>query len=162
MDNTSTPVKMSKMSKSEYDSIIENNVISRIAFSGKDLPYVAPFLYVFDKKHLYFLSTRYGKKIKLFVNNPNVSVEIEEINPDMSSYRFITLQGKLMEVSDVKLKENIRRKFVSLIQNKKISPNSMYALGYLPSEKQETIVSEDRTMVWKLTEVNEIVALKND
>lgn len=58
----SAPLKIPKMQKSEYDSLIRENVVSRIAFLGKEYPYIAPFLYVFDEKNLYFLSTRYGKK----------------------------------------------------------------------------------------------------
>jgi len=27
--------------------------------------YIAPLLYVFDREHLYFLSTKYGRKIEL-------------------------------------------------------------------------------------------------
>jgi len=40
--------------------------MSRIAFNG-EYPYIAPFLYVFDEKYIYFLSTKYGKKINLSI-----------------------------------------------------------------------------------------------
>jgi len=50
--------------------------------------YIAPFMYVFDGKYLYFLSTKYGRKIEYFKSNPRVSVEIEEYAPDLSSFTF--------------------------------------------------------------------------
>lgn len=157
----SAPFKIPKMMKTEYDSMIRDNVISRIAFFGKDHPYIAPFLYVFDDKNLYFLSTRYGKKVELFSQNPAVSVEIEDVAPDMSTYRFVTLLGKLSEVTDDERKRAVKRHFVQLISDKKISENSLYALGHSPTESPEKIIGEDRTMVWKLVDVKEIVALKN-
>ena len=42
----------------------------RIAFQGEKYPYIAPFLYVFDGSFLYFLSTKYGKKIEYFRKSP--------------------------------------------------------------------------------------------
>ena len=149
------------MLKPEYDSLIRNNVVSRIAFSGKEYPYIAPFLYVFDEKNLYFLSTRYGKKMALFSQNPAVSVEIENVAPDMSTYQFVTLLGKLSEVTDDERKRAVKNHFVQLISDKKISENSLSALGHSPTESAEKIISEERTMVWKLVDVKEIVALKN-
>ena len=161
MNSMSAPLKIPKMQKTEYDALIRDNVVSRIAFSGKDYPYIAPFLYVFDEKHIYFLSTRYGKKMELFTQNPAVSVEIENVAPDMSVYKFVTLQGKLSEVTDEDTQRAIKTRFVSLIEDKKISPNSLYALGHSPLEAPENIINEERTMVWKLVNVHNIVALKN-
>ncbi len=157
----SAPLKIPKMLKPEYDSLIRNNVVSRIAFSGKEYPYIAPFLYVFDEKNLYFLSTRYGKKMELFSQNHAVSVEIESVAPDMSTYKFVTLLGTLSEVTDDERKRAVKNHFVKLISDKKISENSLYALGHSPTESAEKIISEERTMVWKLVDVKEIVALKN-
>ncbi len=55
--------KIPFMSKSEYDEFIDQQYVSRIAFKG-DYPYIAPFLYVFDGDFIYFLSTKYGKKVE--------------------------------------------------------------------------------------------------
>ncbi len=95
-------VKIPSMTQEEYDKLISENFISRIAFSGDSYPYMAPFMYIFneEEKFLYFLSTKYGKKIDLFKKNPNVAVEIEKYSTDMSNYKFITLQGKIIEVID--------------------------------------------------------------
>ena len=88
--------KIPTMGKEEYDSLVKDSYVSRIAFLGDKYPYIAPFLYVFDGKYMYFLSTKYGRKVELLKNSPYVSVEIENFSKDMSYYRFITLQGKIV------------------------------------------------------------------
>jgi len=153
--------KIPKMEKDEYDNLIKENYICRIAFKGNDFPYIAPFLYSFDGKYLYFLPTRYGRKIEYFNNDPNVSVEIEYYSKDFSSYNFISLQGKLEEINEDNEKKKIRSDFVELIKKNNLSPNVMAALGYSESDLPEVIIQEGRNMVWRLIEVKEIVALKN-
>jgi nitroimidazol reductase NimA-like FMN-containing flavoprotein (pyridoxamine 5'-phosphate oxidase superfamily) len=96
------------MEKEEYDRFIAEEYVSRIAFKG-DYPYIAPFLYVFNGKNIYFLSTQYGKKVELFRSNPQVAVEIENYSPDLSHYRFVTLQGKIDEVDQEEEKLQVRR-----------------------------------------------------
>jgi len=69
--------KMPRMGKAEYDRLVEEQYVCRIAFKGEKHPYIAPFLYVFDGRFIYFLSTNYGKKVQHFLDNPFVTVEIE-------------------------------------------------------------------------------------
>lgn len=154
-------VKIPRMEKREYDQLIAEGYVSRIAFIGKEYPYIAPFLYVFDGKFMYFLSTKYGKKIHYYRQNPYVSVEVEKFNSDFSNYTFVTLSGRLVEVEDAREKKAIREKFVHLIKDKKLSKNIMAALGHAPEEPTETILREERSLVWKLVDVKNIVALKN-
>ena len=91
--------KVPLMSKHEYDELIQEQYVCRIGFQG-EYPYIAPFIYVFDGLCLYFLSTKYGKKIQRLRINPNVAVEIEKYEDDLSEYRFVTLQGRIMQVED--------------------------------------------------------------
>jgi nitroimidazol reductase NimA-like FMN-containing flavoprotein (pyridoxamine 5'-phosphate oxidase superfamily) len=155
------PVKIPKMPKSEYDSLIKRQHVSRIAFAAAEHPYIAPFMYVFDGKYLYFLSTKYGRKIEYFKSNPKVSVEIEEYAPDLSAFTFVSLQGKLEEVQDPTQKKKVRKLFVDMIKNKRLSPRVLSALGHSLTEPPEALVKEERSMVWKLVGVKDIVALKN-
>jgi len=155
------PIKIPKMPKAEYDSLITRQHVSRIAFGACEHPYIAPFMYVFDGKYLYFLSTKYGRKIEYFKSNPKVSVEIEEYAPDLSSFTFVSLQGNLEEVQDSKQKKEVRKLFVDMIKNKTLSPHVLSALGHSPSEPIEALEREERSMVWKLVGVKDIVALKN-
>lgn len=154
-------LKIPRMEKEEYDRLIKENYVSRIAFKGTSYPYVAPFLYVFDGHNLFFLSTKYGKKIQYFNENPDVAVEIERISPDLSSYTFVTLLGKLVEVTDRTEGRRVRQQFVNMIKTRGLSSNVVAALGHSPAEPLESIVNENRSLVWKLDKVEEIVALKN-
>jgi nitroimidazol reductase NimA-like FMN-containing flavoprotein (pyridoxamine 5'-phosphate oxidase superfamily) len=149
------------MEKKEYDRLIEEGYISRIAFQGEKYPYIAPFLYVFDGKHLYFLSTKYGRKVNLFRESPYVSVEVEKYSKDLSYYTFVTMQGRIEEVTDSIEKKIVRENFVNLIKEHKLSNNILGALGHSPQDPPESIALEERSMVWRLSGVKDIVALKN-
>ena len=156
------PLKIPRMSKPEYDALIERQYISRIAFAGTEHPYIAPFMYVFDKKYLYFLSTKYGRKMEYFAANPQVSVEIEEYQPDLSSFTFVSLQGKIEEVEEPDKKREVREQFVAMMKRHRLSPRVLSALGYSPDDPPEIIITiGERSAVWKLVGVNDIVALKN-
>ena len=92
--------KMPRMGKAEYDRLVEEQYVCRIAFKGEKHPYIAPFLYVFDGRFMYFLSTNYGKKVQYFLDNPFVTVEIEHYSPDLSAFSFVALPGRLVQVED--------------------------------------------------------------
>jgi len=154
-------VKMPDMGKREYDKLIMEQYIARIVFKGEKYPYIAPFLYVFDGKYLYFLSTRYGKKLKYFRQNPYITVEIERYDPDLSNYAFVSLSGHLVEVIDEVSKREVRDHFVRLIREKDLSENIMIALGHSSQDPPEALVHEERNVIWKLTEVRKITGLKN-
>jgi nitroimidazol reductase NimA-like FMN-containing flavoprotein (pyridoxamine 5'-phosphate oxidase superfamily) len=149
------------MPKEEYDQLIREQFIGRIAFKGDGSTYIAPFMYVFDGKRMYFLSTRYGKKVEYFSKSPDVSVEVEQYAPDMSSYRFVTLTGRLEEVKGSADARQIRGKFLDMFKARKLSHNALAALGHSPQEPFEVIMSDSTTAVWKLTDVEQIVGLKN-
>jgi uncharacterized protein len=155
------PVKIPRMTKPEYDALIERQCVSRISFGACEHPYIAPFMYVFDKKYLYFLSTKYGRKMEYFAKNPKVSVEIEEYAPDMSVFSFVSLQGTLEEVKDPAGKKKVRQQFVEMVARKKLSPQVLTALGHRPDDHPDVLVNEERSLVWKLVGVKDIVALKN-
>jgi nitroimidazol reductase NimA-like FMN-containing flavoprotein (pyridoxamine 5'-phosphate oxidase superfamily) len=155
-----TIVKMPTMEKSEYDRLIEEEHICRIAFRGDDHPHIAPFLYVFDGRYMYFLSTRYGKKVRYFKEHPSVLVEVERYSADLSSFCFVTLPGRLVEVTDPKTKMEVRRRFVDLITSKRLSENVLSALGHSPEDGPGALIETDRTSVWKLVGVRKITGLK--
>jgi hypothetical protein len=154
-------VKIPRMEKKEYDNLIGQGYICRIAFQGEKYPYIAPFLYVFDGRFLYFLSTKYGKKLEYFRKSPYVAVEVEKYTKDLSSYTFVSMQGYLEEVTDSIDKKVIRQQFVDLIKERRLSNNILAALGHSPQDPPEAIAKEERSLVWKLTGVKDMVALKN-
>jgi len=155
-------VKIPSMEKREYDRLIAEEHLCRIAFKGDRYPYVAPFVYVFDGRFMYFLSTKYGKKIEFFRQDPHVSVEVERYASDLSSYRFVTLRGRLVEVSDPEVRRSVRERFVDLIRRKNLSRNVLSALGHSPTDPLDSIVEEERSIVWKLVDVEKIVGLKDE
>jgi nitroimidazol reductase NimA-like FMN-containing flavoprotein (pyridoxamine 5'-phosphate oxidase superfamily) len=155
------PVKIPKMPKNEYDALIKRQYVSRIAFSGAGHPYIAPFMYVFDGKYIYFLSTKYGRKMEYFKSDPKVSVEIEEYAKDLSTFTFVSLQGSLEEVKDPLQKKKVRELFVGMIKNNRLSIRVLTALGHTRQDTPDVIEREERSLVWKLVGVKDIVALKN-
>ncbi len=154
-------VRIPRMDKEEYDRLIAEGYLCRIAFQGDKYPYIAPFLYVFDGRFLYFLSTKYGKKIDYFRKSPYVSVEVERYSSDLSYYTFVTMQGRLEEVEDSIEKKLVRERFVDLIVGRHLSNNILGALGHSPEDPPEAIAREERSLVWRLTGVKDLVALKN-
>ena len=152
--------KIPFMNKKEYDEFINQQYLSRIAFKG-EYPYIAPFLYVFDGKFIYFLSTKYGKKVELLQEHPQVAVEIEHYEVDMSAYRFVTLRGQIIEENNEDEKLKVKKMFINMIRKKNLSPNVLEALGHSPEDPLESLIEEERCFVWKLVDVKEIVALKN-
>ncbi len=153
------PIKIPRMEKNEYDQLIAEEYISRIAFKGEKHPHIAPFFYVFDGKFMYFLATKYGKKIRYFQQNPYVSVEVEKYSKDFSNYCFVTLLGRLVEVKDANEKKTIHKKFINLINEKNLSRNIHIAFGYSPEDPIEAIVRGKRTLIWKLVDVKDIIGL---
>jgi nitroimidazol reductase NimA-like FMN-containing flavoprotein (pyridoxamine 5'-phosphate oxidase superfamily) len=151
--------KIPLMSKEEYDKFIKENYVSRIGFKG-EYPYIAPFLYVFDGHFIYFMSTKYGKKIEMFHANPNVAVEIEKYEDDLSEYRFVTLQGSIKQVENIEEKLKVKKCFINLIQDKSLSKNVLAALGHSPNDELEAVINEDRSYIWKLVDVKSIIGIK--
>jgi uncharacterized protein len=156
-------IKMPRMEKSEYDTLIDEEYICRIAFNGEKHPYIAPFLYVFDGKFMYFLSTKYGRKVRHFKENPFVTVEVEKYSADLSAFAFVAIPGHLSEVHDPEIKRTVKKMFVELIKKKDLSFNVLSALGHSPDEPLDALLVEDRNNVWKLVgvDVKEILGLKN-
>ena len=73
----------------------------------------------------------------------------------------MTLSGRLVEVEDANEKIAIREKFVRLIKDRNLSNNILAALGHSPEEPIESLIKEERSLVWKLVKVKNIIALKN-
>lgn len=156
----STILKLPLMGKKEYDQLIKEQYISRIAFLG-EYPYIAPFIYVFNGKNLYFLSTKYGKKMEMFRQNPHVAVEIENYSPDLVEYQFMTLQGTINEVKNTEEKFKAKKQFVDMITGKNLSSKIMAAMGHSPDEPPEALLEEEKSYVWKLVDVTNIIGIKN-
>jgi len=100
-------VKLPKMDEDEIKDLLKNKSICRIAFIDEGYPYISPFQYVYFNKCLYFHFTDYGKKKNILLKNGNVCVSIEEFAPDLTSYKFISIQGNLKLIKDNKTSSRV-------------------------------------------------------
>jgi len=71
------------------------------------------------------------------------------------------MQGRLVQEEDAISKKKVRKMFLDLIRDHHLSHNILAAFGHDPSEPFESILEEERSNIWKLTGVADIVALKN-
>ena len=67
----------------------------------------------------------------------------------------------LSEVENQKEKQRVRKMFIEMIRSRGLSLNVLSALGYSPDEQLESIISEERNIIWKLVKVKEIIGLKD-
>ncbi len=73
------------MTDGEVASLVDEEMLCRIAFKEGDCPYLAPFRYVVMSDTLYFHFTDYGKKMRLLDLDSRACVQIESYKPDSQS-----------------------------------------------------------------------------
>lgn len=154
-----TIVKLAHMSENEINSAIDSQNLCRIAFIDDEYPYISPFQYVFIKNILYFHFTDYGKKKKILSKNTNVCVSIENFKHDLSSYYFISIQGKLELVEDIDLRVKTTKKIAELAR-KKYSKNFLQAHGFDKEEDWDILTSKNQ-VIYKLNVSNKPIGLKS-
>jgi len=137
------------MKKSEIERLIKEQFLCRIAFKGEEYPYIAPFQYVFTNGTLYFHFTAYGRKMKLIDKHEKVCVEIEQYNPDMSRYMFITLKGNLRIVTDPIEKVEAIKKMRDF-GKKRLSVNFLAAHGLRADKNWDSLAAEKPIVIVKL------------
>jgi nitroimidazol reductase NimA-like FMN-containing flavoprotein (pyridoxamine 5'-phosphate oxidase superfamily) len=137
------------MKKSEIERLIKEQFLFRIAFRGEEYPYVAPFQYVFANGTLYFHFTAYGRKMKLIDKHEKVCVEVEQYNPDLSRYMFITLKGNLRIVTDPVEKVEAIEKMRDF-GKKRLSRNFLAAHGLRADENWDSLAAEKPIVIVKL------------
>ena len=152
-------VKLPWMSDAEVNALIGTQIICRIAFSGDGYPYLAPFRYVTMGGTLYFHFTDYGKKMRLLKQDARCCVQIERYTPDLSRYSFVSLRGRLEEVTD----PGERSKAVQLFKEtgKTLSTKFLAAHGLDPKGGWEAFTADKDIVIVKLVGVVERVGLKN-
>ncbi len=152
-------VKLPWMSGVEVDNLIGTQNICRIAFKGDDYPYLAPFRYVFMGGALYFHFTNYGKKMRFLKQDDRCCVQIERYLPDLSSYSFVSLRGRLEEVTD----PEERKKAVGLFREsgRTLSTRFLAAHGLEPRDGWGAFTADKDLVIVKLVDIVEKVGLKN-
>jgi nitroimidazol reductase NimA-like FMN-containing flavoprotein (pyridoxamine 5'-phosphate oxidase superfamily) len=155
-----TIMKLPSMSRKEIDDLISEQFLCRIAFRGKNTPYIAPFQYVFMNKRLYFHFTDYGDKMVLFKEGFPVCVEIEKYSSNLSEYAFVILTGTLKIVAE----EEERRKVIQKMAetgSAKLSTNFLYAHGFESQIGWSAFNAEQPILILRLEKVTSIKGLKS-
>lgn len=154
-----SPFKLPKMDKKEIKQVLQNEKLCRIAFIDDKYPYISPFQYVYLNDTMYFHFTDYGKKKKILEKNTNVCVSIEHLEEDLSSFSFISMQGKLNLVEDEKEKLNVLKHMVK-IARKTYSQNFLTAHGFEKEKGWEAITNKSE-LIYKFVEMREPIGLKS-
>ena len=152
--------KLPKMSNREIQTVIQDQFLCRIAFHGKEHPYIAPFQYIFADNSLYFHFTNYGKKMRLLERDNRVCVEIEKYNADLSEYIFVVIRGTLEVVTD---SEERKRVITKMTQEgkRRLSTNFLFAHGFHPDEGWSAFSHEEPIVIVKLGNVKQVMGLKS-
>jgi hypothetical protein len=147
------------MSGEEVDVLIGTQIMCRIAFNGDGYPYLAPFRYVTMGGDLYFHFTDYGKKMRLLKQDSKCCVQIERYAPDLSDYSFVSLRGRLEEVTG----PEERRKAVGLFREsgKTLSTRFLAAHGLDAGDGWGAFTADKELVIVKLVDIVEKVGLKN-
>jgi len=155
-----TVLRLPRMKKDEVEKLIKEQFLCRIAFRGDDYPYIAPFQYVFMNGTLYFHFTAYGRKMKLVEKDKQVCVEIEQYNPDLSQYMFVTLKGKLSIVRDSTERAEVIKRMREL-GKERLSRNFLAAHGFKADESWDSLTAEKPLVIVKLEQSVEESGLKS-
>lgn len=153
-------VKLPKMSSEEVDSLLDKQMLCRIAFKGDHHPYIAPFQYVRIDGILYFHFTDYGKKMKLIGRDERVCVEIESYKPDLSAYCFVVLRGSIRVVTEPEEREMAILR-MSEEAGSRLSTNFLVAHGFAVEEGWSALSPDKPLVIMKLVDVTEVVGLKS-
>ena len=153
-------VKLPKMKEDEIKKVIKEQMLCRIAFKGKNYPYMAPFQYVYMNGTLYFHFTDYGRKMQFLEKDKRVCVEIEKYQPDMSEYNFVVLRGSIEIVNDAQERSRVIKKMAE-DGKRKLSRNFLAAHGFRKEEGWSAFSPEKPLVIVKLTEVVEEIGLKS-
>lgn len=153
-------VKLPKMTRSEIDELLQNQILCRIAFKGEEHPYIAPFQYTTIKGSLYFHFTDYGKKMKMLQADKRVCVEIESYSPNLAEYKFVSLRGQLELVKDPKERAEAITKLMEE-GKQRLSKNFLAAHGFNTSDDWSSLSPEKPLVIVKLGKVRDVVALRS-
>ncbi|MFX1591718.1 MAG: pyridoxamine 5'-phosphate oxidase family protein [Promethearchaeota archaeon] len=152
-------IKLPKMEEVEIKQAISSHNLCRIAFIDDEYPYIAPFQYVCIDDVLYFHFTDYGKKKQILLKNQNICISIEHFEPDLSSYYFISMKGKLELVKDNELKKEVMNQMAISVRNK-YSKNFLSVHGFEKSQGWDAFTIKNQ-LIYKFKQVKTPIGLKS-
>ena len=153
-------VKLPAMTRKEIDQLIKEQILCRIAFSGENSPYIAPFQYAIADEQLYFHFTDYGTKMERLKEGFPVCVEIEKYTSDLSEYAFVTLTGTLKLVKEEAERQKAIQKMAET-GDAKLSTNFLCAHGFESESGWSSFNAEQHILIVRLEKVTSIKGLKS-
>jgi len=90
-------LKVSDMSPAEMHALLQRESFGHLGCSRDGRPYVVPMHYAYDGKDLYFFTTQ-GMKTRFIQTNPQVCLQVEEIN-DTMNWRSVMVVGRANELT---------------------------------------------------------------
>lgn len=149
------PHKLPRMNSDEIDALIDSGMICRIAFKGEDFPYIAPFQYVKHQGNLYFHFTDYGRKMRLIKKDNRVCVSVERLADDLSEFKFVVLNGRLVKVDDSKEQAQVLQKIAEK-GSQHFSNRFLAVHGLRTNEEWSSLSSERNMIIFKLLKDEEL------
>ena len=146
------------MSDEEVRELLESQRICRMAFNDNPQPYIIPLDYVYVNGRMYFHFANYGRKLELYRKSPYVGVEIDSYNADVTSYRSITLMGKLSPVTDPGERERAARALLNSVDLRGGSGNVAARHGFTGMDPK-TLSSVDSVLL--RLDVTDSIGLKS-
>jgi hypothetical protein len=153
------PLKLPTMTENEVKKALREGNICRIAFVDDTYPYIAPFQYVNLNDTLYFHFTDYGKKKNILEKNQNVCVSIEHLEEDLSSFYFISMQGRLALVEAKQEKLEVLKQMANNAR-KNYSQNFLTAHGF-EKENDWDVLAKNNQLIYKFIEMCDPIGLKS-
>jgi nitroimidazol reductase NimA-like FMN-containing flavoprotein (pyridoxamine 5'-phosphate oxidase superfamily) len=87
-----------EMGSKEIDDLLQKIEYGHLGCTSQGYPYVVPMQYYFENPNLYIFTTE-GMKTKYIDSNPEVCLQVEEIN-DLSHWRSIIVRGRAYRLTD--------------------------------------------------------------
>ena len=106
------------MSHSEMHDLLDKQLLCRITFHDDPYPYTLPMEYYYFGDTMYFHFTTSGRKIDLWKKNPNVTVEVDWHNSDMSDYKSVIIRGTLVSVDNPTERNLVNRAMGDVVKEK--------------------------------------------
>jgi nitroimidazol reductase NimA-like FMN-containing flavoprotein (pyridoxamine 5'-phosphate oxidase superfamily) len=87
------------LSNSMIDEVLESNIVGRLGYSDGNKIYIIPISYLFYNRKYIIAHSREGQKIDILRKNPNLCLEVDEID-NLSNWKSVILWGKYEEITN--------------------------------------------------------------
>lgn len=118
------------INKQECLEILNNNYIGHLAYIYKNLPFVIPVTYFYDKKNITIIGyTGEGHKTRALKLNNLVALEVVEINA-IDNWKSVLIQGAFEELEGIDAKYELHK--FSIGVKKLIAEKEKKELRFIP------------------------------